>query len=62
MVDFLSTPLGDGLLKLAVTFIIVAAAWAVVRFVLRLAGRLAALGCLILIVAAILAAILLVRG
>jgi len=55
--DFFSTPVGDGLLKLVVTLALLGTAVVLVRAALRLAGRLAALGCLAIIVLAILAAI-----
>ncbi len=60
--DILSTPVGDGLLKLAVTLVILAVAWVLVRAVLKLAGRLAALGCLAILIVGIVVAILVIRG
>lgn len=60
--EFLSTPVGDGLLKLVVTLLILAGAWVLVRAVLKLAGRLAALGCLAVVAVGIVVAILALRG
>jgi len=61
-VEIFSTPLGDGLLKAAITLIILVVAWILVRAVLKLAGRLAALGCLVVVFLGIVAAILWMRA
>lgn len=60
--DFFSTTLGDGLLKLLVTLVILAGAWVVVRTVFKMVGRIAALGCLAVIIVGIVVAILILQG